>query len=238
MLELSDASKYSDSWAKESDQLEENDIYKKLANIAPNGNTIEFGCGVGNGTVHLAKDRNVLSLDNNRGLIEQAMTRLESIGIEHRIHECDFFNLGETEKQLISNFKPEVIIGWFIGSHGEDIFKHTEEEPHPITKSKLYREKIEDIITSNDVCIDSVEYIHLASRGERVAGFSEEEIFISQKDDYDTHVFKKIGFEVVEVNQIEWVRENSEFTYGQVHNPNLAQGERVPTITSIIAKRI
>lgn len=238
MLELSDASKYSESWAKESDQLEENDIYKKLSDIAPNGNTIEFGCGVGNGTIHLAKDRNVLSLDNNRGLIEQAIARLESNGIEHRIHECDFFSLGEADKQLISDFNPKVIVGWFVGSHGEDIFKHTEVEPNPITKSKLYREKIEDIIVSSDVCIESVEYIHLANRGALVSGFSEEEFSLSQKDDYDTHVFKKIGFEVIEVKQIAWIRENSEFMYGQAHNPNLAQGESTPIIISIIAKRI
>lgn len=238
MMKLSNAGEYSESWAKESDQLQDNDVYRKLSDIAPNGNTLEFGCGVGNGTLHLAKDRHVLSLDNNKGLIEQARARLESAGIDHRIHECDFFNLGVVEKQMISDFQPKVIVAWFVGSHGEDIFKHTEEEPDPVTKSKLYREKIEDIISSSDVCIDSVEYIHLASRGVRVAGFSDEEVFLSQKDDYDTYVFKKIGFEVIGVNQVEWVRENSEFVYGQAHNPNLAQGKRTPVVTSIIAKRI
>ncbi|MDH6024888.1 class I SAM-dependent methyltransferase [Vibrio splendidus] len=236
--ELSSPEQYSQLWKTESEQLESNNIYEQLSKMIPCENTLEFGCGIGNGTIHLAKKRDVLSLDNNQSLIEQAMTRLESQGTKYQIHKCDFFNLGETEKQLICTFEPKVIVGWFIGSHGEDIFKNTKEEPHPITKSKLYREKIEDIIISSDVCIDSVEYINLANRGEVVVGFSEKEIFDSQKADYDTHVFKKIGFEVVEVNQVEWVREKSEFSYGQDHNPILAKGERVPVITSIIAKRI
>lgn len=88
------------------------------------------------------------------------------------------------------------------------------------------------------MCLESVEYIHLANRGALVVGFSEAEIFEETKKDYDTHVFKSIGFEVVEVRNMDWPRENSEFQYGQAHNPNLAKGVTVPTITSIVAKRL
>ena len=238
MFGISNTERYAEDWAKESNQLEGNSIYQKLANLTPPGSVLEFGCGVGNGTLYLAKDRTVLSFDNNRPLIEQALIRLKKLGIEPQIHECDFFRLGDTETKLINELKPKVIVGWFIGSHGQDIFQHTPEEPNPIEKSKLYREKIEDIIISPHVCIDSVEYIHLASRGEIVTGFSDEYIFKSQKENYDTYVFNQIGFEVVDVKSFEWARENSDFLYGQAHNPILAKGERVPMVTSIIAKRV
>ncbi|MEM5546922.1 class I SAM-dependent methyltransferase [Pseudoalteromonas fuliginea] len=237
MLELSGPENYSENWAGESDLLEKNNTYEKLAKLAPSGNTIEFGCGVGNGTVHLSKGRKVLSLDNNKGLIEKAKSRLNDAGIEHQIHECDFFNFSDSDKKLFREFRPKVIAGWFIGSHGQDIFKHTEEEPHPIVKSKLYREKIEDIIISSDVCVESVEYIHLAIRGELFKGLTEDVIFNSTKDDYDTYVFDRIGFEVIEVENFKWVQVNSEFLYGQAHNPNIAEGETVPMITSIVAKK-
>lgn len=235
---ISNAIEYSKCWNKESDQLESNDIYRKLSNITPNGNTLEFGCGVGNGTIHLAKDREVLSFDNNQYLIEQAEARLESANVDHKIHKCDFFNLGTVEKQMIKDFQPKTIVAWFIGSHGEDIFKHTEEELDPIAKSKLYREKIEDIIISRNVCTDSVEYIHLANRSGKIEGFSDEEIFNAIKDDYDIHVFKENGFEVVSVELFDWERRNSEFIYAQTYNPNLAQGKSSLAIVSIVAKRV
>ncbi|WP_421277712.1 hypothetical protein [Aeromonas veronii] len=238
MIKISNADEYADNWSKESEQFESNDVYKKLSDLSPKGNVLEFGCGTGNGTFHLVKERNVLAFDSNKKLIDQASDRLTGSKNSYCIHECDFFYLGASEKKLIMDFQPEIIVGWFIGSHGEDIFKHTNEEPNPITKSKIYREKIEDIIISPDVCIDSVQYIHLASRGEIVVGFTKEEIFNSQKEDYDTYVFNKIGFEVIEVDSFEWVRDSSEFIYGQAHNPNVADGKVIPMITSIVAKRI
>jgi hypothetical protein len=144
----------------------------------------------------------------------------------------------EKDKAVIIDFKPQVVVGWFIGGCGIDIFKHTKGEPNEITKSKLYREKIEDIIVSSDVCMVSIEYIHLVNRGGLDARFSEAEIFEETKKDYGTYVFGNIGFEVVEVKNIHWPREGSEFEYGQAHNPNFAGGEVVLTITSILAKRV
>lgn len=234
---LSNAKQYSELWGNESEFLEAHGIYAQLAKITPKGNVLEFGCGIGNGTIHLSADRNVLSLDSNTHLIEMAKKRLNEKGHATKIHRCDFFDLQESDKAVIESFAPQIIVGWFIGSHGIDIFKHTQEEPDPITKSKLYREKIEDIIASPEICVDSVEFIHLVNRGGLVLGFPDSEYFNATKDDYDKWVFSKIGFEVFEVKNFHWPREGSEFQYGQAFNPNLAKGETVPAITSILAKR-
>ncbi|GEM_PF-1203317 len=235
---LSNPEQYSQLWKKESEHLESHGIYELLSKITPMGNILEFGCGIGKGTHHLSINRNILSLDSNETLINEANRYLDSIGASRTIYKCDFFELTADDKKIIKEFLPAVIVGWFIGSHGEDIFKHAQEEPNAITKSKLYREKIEDIIVSPDVCLASVEYIHLVNRGGRVVGFTEAQCFNETKKDYDSYVFRSIGFEVVEVKNIDWPREGSEFIYGQAHNPNLAKGETVPTITSILAKRI
>ena len=85
--------------------------------------------------------------------------------------------------------------------------------------------------------IKSIEYIHLANRGFSNADASEEELFLSTKQDYDTHVFKKIGFEVVDVKSINWDMTDSEFQYSAAHNPNFKAGKIIPTVTSILAKR-
>ncbi len=226
---------YSQHWRNES---EFHGIYQLLSKMTPSGNVLEFGCGIGKGTRYLSVGRNVLSLDSNPYLVDEANRYLDSVGASRKIHKCDFFELTADDKRVIKEFKPKVIVGWFIGSHGVDIFKHTQEEPNEITKSKLYREKIEDIVVSPDVCLASVEYVHLVNRGGRVVGFTEAEFFNDTKEDYDTYVFGNIGFEVFEVKNIDWPREGSEFQYAQAHNPNLAKGEAVPTIISIIAKRV
>lgn len=233
--ELSNPEQYSNLWNNESEFLESHGIYSQLSKMTPAGKVLEFGCGVGNGTRHLSADRDVLSLDSNSQLIEKARNITNESVI---IHQCDFFDLTEEDKGAIAEFKPKVIVGWFIGGCGIDIFKHTQEEPDVVTKSKLYREKIEDVIVSPDVCLESVDYIHLVNRGTLAAGFSEAEIFTETKKDYDTYVFEQIGFEVVEVKNIDWPREGSEFQYGQAHNPNFVGGIAVPAITSIVAKRV
>ncbi|OAI15298.1 MULTISPECIES: class I SAM-dependent methyltransferase [Methylomonas] len=235
---LSNAEQYSKLWESESDFLEAHGIYEQLSKITPDGNAIEFGCGIGNSTRHLSTGRNVLSLDNNPHLIKMATKHINEAGNNAKIHKCDFFDLKASDKRAIKDFNPAVIVGWFIGSHGIDIFKHTDEEPDELTKSKLYREKIEDIIVSSDVCLASVDYIHLVNRGALVVGFSDTEYFKHTKDDYDTYVFGKIGFEVVDVKNFHWPREGSEFQYGAAFNPNLAQGETIPAITSIVARRV
>ncbi|WP_409409307.1 methyltransferase domain-containing protein [Acidithiobacillus ferriphilus] len=235
---LSNPEQYSQHWKKESEFLDSHHIYEKLSKVTPIGNVLEVGCGAGFGTRHLSNGRNVLSLDSNPHLIMEAKEYLDSATINHNIHKCDLFDLTNEDKFVIKTFNPKIIVGWFIGSHGVDIFKHTEEEPGELEKSKLYREKIEDIIASRDVCVCSVDYIHLVNRGGIVLGLPEDEYFNSTKDDYDTYVFNEIGFEVSDVKFIDWPREGSDFQYGQAPNPNLAEGESVPAITSIIAKRV
>jgi len=234
---LSTPERYSELWRKESEFLEAHGIYEQLSKITPEGNVLEFGCGIGNGTHHLSAGRKVLSLDSNSHLIEIARTRLNETAHAAKIHKCDFFDLQEDDKIIIKSFKPKVIVGWFIGSNGIDIFKHTKEEPDAVTKSKLYREKIEDIIASPDVCLGSVEFIHLVNRGGLVLGFPDSEYFSATKEDYETYVFGKIGFEVYDVKNLHWPRDASEFQYGQAFNPNLANGKTIPAITSILARR-
>jgi SAM-dependent methyltransferase len=237
-MQVSNPEQYSELWKDESDLLESHKIYERLSKITPSGNVLEFGCGAGKGTRHLAIGRALLALDSNSYLIAEAKKYLHAAGVSHNIHKCDFFNLTAEDKNVIKEFNPEVIVGWFIGSHGMDIHKHTEEESNELTKSKLYREKIEDIIVSPGVCLDSVKYIHLVNRGGAVVGFSESVHFISTKNDYDMHVFRKIGFEVVDVKLIDWSRVGSDFPYGSAPSSNLAQGESIPIIVSIVAQRI
>ena len=226
------------NWTEESNTFFDSGIYQILSDLLPLENTFEFGCGNGNSTFVLSEKRKVLTFENNSFLINDAISKLICRGDNVIVQKCDFFKLSETEKQLISDFEPVKITGWFIGSNGNDVSKYTKEEPDFTKKVKLYREKIEDIITSPAVCIPSVSTIQLANRGAIVKGFNNEQIFQDVKNDYDKYVFKKIGFEVVEVNVFNWKRVGSSFQYISAPNSILADGKLMSSITSIIARRI
>ena len=236
-MTLSDENQYYDSWKKESEQFQQNGIYRSLSDLIPLGNVLEFGCGNGNSTFILSEKRRVLALEKNKLLINEAKKKLAIRGGNVEIYEIDFFRISNKLIYKIAEFQPEIIVGWFIGSNGKDIYKYTQEESNQLNKAKLYREKIEDIIVSKNVCIDSVNTIQLVNRGAMVAGFSPEEIFHSVKDDYDKYVFNQVGFEVINVKVFDWNNEGSSFGYIKAENPNLADDEQKPSITSIIAKR-
>lgn len=229
---------YSEHWEAESSQLEHQGIYKRLSEIAPVQDVLEVGCGAGLATQHLATNRRVLSIDNNMHLIGSAKNLLEGAGIDANIIHADFFDLSPQDVAVIKDFSPKGIIGWFIGSHPDDMDKRTPSSTPMNEKSKKYRENIEDLIVSEKLCPHSVEWIHLASRGGVVEGSSADFIFEETKKDYDTYVFSRHGFEVVDVQVFEWNREGSSFMYINAPNPNLMPGRSSYCITSILAKRI
>ncbi|HAV1886877.1 TPA: class I SAM-dependent methyltransferase [Enterobacter hormaechei subsp. xiangfangensis] len=232
---------YAEHWKKESDLMDSSGVYEKLAALTPEGNVLEFGCGAGQGTRHLLAHHSVLSLDNNDELIEMAKKHIDEHGVKANIHQCDFFALSENDKQIINDFSPKVIVGWSIGGSGVDQLKHVPTAQDVGELSKSYREKIEDIITSPDVCIDSVEYIQIAMRALSIAGADKNAAYNDTKANYDQFVFGPAGFEVISVETMAWALEQSDFAYGHAHNPNFANGKQVktvPVITSILAKRV
>ncbi|WP_233983319.1 class I SAM-dependent methyltransferase [Pectobacterium versatile] len=230
---------YALNWTQESALLDEHNIYERLAKSLPSGNVLEFGCGSGRGTAQMIKaDHAVLSLESNLALIEEASRFLNELGFEANIINSDFFALSKENLDTINEFKPTILTGWFIGASPDVMVSRTPEQPLLLEKGKLYREKIEDILVSSDVCLASVECIQLVNRSYMSISAKSKDIFQSQKEDYDTHVFSCAGFEVVTVEIMDWPRDESEFAYGAAHNPNFIGGEAKPVIISITAKRI
>lgn len=231
---------YALAWEKESKQYnEKNKIYDKLSKLIPCGKVLEIGCGIGAGTYFLSLEHEVLSLDNNKFLINKAKNFINNQKIKYKsqkehkykIHNCELLELTSKDKEIIKEFKPNIIVGWFIGTAGNIVDKYISDENNIDDKVKLYREKIEDIIVSNDILVDSVEIINLVGRGTLNPGYSKEDIFSSQKEDYDTYVFKKVGFEVIKVEVINWNISNSSFNYTN-------KDKNTNVFLSIIAKRI
>ena len=70
-----------------------------------------------------------------------------------------------------------------------------------------------------------------------VEGFSDDYTRKSVKEDYDTYVFNRIGFEVTKIDFFEWEYVSNGLDYIAAENPLLAEGNKKERITSIIAER-
>ena len=90
---------------------------------------------------------------------------------------------------------------------------------------------------SESLCPPSVEWVHLAQRNGMVASVSEAFAKQEHKADYDEYVFLPNGFEVVDVQILDWDTAGSSFQYGSAPNPNRLPGQVVWKLTSVLAKR-
>jgi SAM-dependent methyltransferase len=229
---------YASSWELESHTLEDNEIYEELVDLLPNGKVLEIGCGSGISTHYLAQKHDMLSLDNNQYLIDKAKQHLDSKNDKYQIHKCDLFNITKEDKKIIQDFQPDIVVAWFIGSAGEDVNINIQDKVGLAEKVKLYREKIEDIIVSENILMNSVKTIYFALRGMTPTSVSDEEMYNGQKKDYDTYVFQNTDFEVTNVKSIQWNIEKSSFRYSMTDNPNISKdAELVPTVIAIGAEK-
>lgn len=236
-MRLTGHREYADEWAGESAHLDAQGVYRRLADLIPAGPVLEIGCGTGRGAAQLVRSNPVLSLDNNPFLLEMARRHVgDDAGFS--THRCDLLDLSATDVARITDFQPITIVAWFLGGSGSDVFRRTTEQPVPIEKGKLYREKIEDVVTSGAVLVPSVQRINLVNRGGRLPQFSDDEVEEATARDHDDHVFRRCGFEVSDVTVMDWPRSGSSFRYGAAANPNLAPGTPIRAIISISATRM
>lgn len=237
MLARMDPKSYAEHWANESNHLSNTGLYRKLSKIAPMGRTLEVGSGIGLGTEALSASREVLALDNNAHLIEKARARLKASGAKAEIIETDVLTLSEEAAQAIQRFQPEVIVGWFLGSNADDQDKYVAPEIPHTERARKYREYIEDAMLVDPICQRSVEWIHLATRVGMLANVSTTFVKSEEKASYDKYVFLPKGFEVAEVEILDWSITGSTFCYVRAPNQNLMPGQAVPKVISVLAKR-
>lgn len=236
MLVRMDPKKYAEYWEKESTLYESQGIYQRLSAITPEGNVLEIGGGVGLGTVALAACRSVLALDSNLDLVEKARSRIRSSGAKAEIVITDFLAPSTETVARIKEFAPAVIVGWFLGSNADDQAKYAADVPWDERATK-YREHVEDTLMTPLICQPSVEWVHLVGRGGRSLGMPEEQAKQDHAADYNQYVFHPNGFEVVDVQFLDWDRNGSSFHYLEALNPNLAPGQKKLLIVSLLAKR-
>lgn len=237
MLVRLDPKTYAEHWEKESTFFESKGVYKRLSEITPKEDTLEIGSGIGLATLALATSRRVLALDSNVYLVEKARSRLVAARAGADIVVADVFEPCEQSVNIIKEFSPKVIVGWFLGSNADDQEKHIASGVPLQEWPKKYRENMEDAMLTKSICPPSVDWVHLANRVGMITDVSEAFAKQETKADYDTHVFLPNGFEVVDVQILDWDIAGSSFSYGFSDNPNLLPGQPAAKLVSVLAKR-
>ena len=185
----------------------------------------------------LAASRKVLAVDSNVHLVELARSRLAAAGVTAEIVVADVFDPSSQSVETIKEFAPKVIVGWFLGSNADDQDKYVASDVPVDERAKKYRENVEDAMLVESICPPSVDWVHLATRCGVIADMTEAFVKQTTKADYDNHVFLPNGFEVVDVQILDWDTVGSGFSYGAAKNPNLLPGQLVAKLISVLAKR-
>lgn len=237
---ISTPQNYAASWDEESQRFEELGLYSTLTRYlelhSPNGKILEFGCGTGLATRHLAENHEILSLDNNVVLLEKARINLESNSDKVQIHQCDFFALTEKDKEIIQDFAPDVVIGWNIGTSGQGQEERTGKHLKLLDKAKDYREKVEDIIMEISSALESVQIINLVYRAQLRAGFDFKEAEQEELENHDQYVFDinvDSKFKGKRAKAIEW--DSTDSKIGYICQRSDSNG--TPVLISVIAER-
>lgn len=238
MLQRMTPEDYSKFWEIESSQFQSSKIYDQLSKTVPTVATLEIGCGAGWSTLSLAISRPVLAVDNNPYLIDLARARLQKHGVNAEIIQSDLFEPSAELLTAIRDFQPEVVVGWFIGSHPDDNDKRTPAHLDIREKPKVYRENVEDRLLVQPLCPPSVKWIHMVQRASIPPGYTETQIKEGAMEDYEKYVFANSDFTVKDVGILDWDRGESHFPYVQNQNSNLQSGNAKPIIVSVLAHRV
>lgn len=228
-------SQYADTWEKESFLYKEKGIYQRLYSLLPEGKVLEIGCGCGFSTLELLKNHEVLALECNPFQISKANVNLGEK--RNCVHKCDILKLNSIDKKIIHDFKPDIIVGCFIGANGLEILKHIKDKIDITAKIKKYRENIEDVIASNKPYFNSVSTIQLVNRGKKRNLLQDDELAKKNvKDDYNYYVFSNNGYEVADVSFFDWSFKDTELSY--VSEDSSMNDDIGYRITSILVNKI
>lgn len=236
MWQRMNATTYPDHWARESRVNEGQGIYRALANITPNQRTLEIGCGIGLGTVALARTRPVLAIDNNPKLIKLARRTVRDAGVGAELLHNDVFTVIAPTANAIASFAPDGIVCWFAGSHPDDVDRRTSPNLPMAERPKQYRENIEDRLLLPPLCADSVEWIHLANRVGVATAASLSDVVQATTDDYNSYMLKGSPFRVTDVEVFDWTP--GELAYVFANNPAFMGGQLQYKVISLLIRRV
>lgn len=157
-----DVGEFIDYWEAEGAAYAKRGDYDWMASLVPGRRVLEIGCGVGFGTVALAKrGLAVLAIDNLPCCLDATRTKLLGGGLEATLIEAEATSLTPEAHSAIEQFAPDSVVCWLMGAPADV----TGASPADGGKAvAAYREKVHRAVAELAAGLSAVRYLHIVDR--------------------------------------------------------------------------
>jgi SAM-dependent methyltransferase len=150
-------------WQNEGEAYARRGDYDWMASLIPGKRILEVGCGVGFGTVALARrGLAVLAIDSLTECLEACRERLRDIPeADVTLLEAEVTTLTGAARGAIEAFAPDAVACWLMGAPGETTGAGPSDAGQAVT---AYREKIHRAVAELAASLPGVKALHIVDR--------------------------------------------------------------------------
>lgn len=157
-----DAGEFLAYWEAEGAAYAKRGDYDWMASLVPGKRVLEIGCGVGFGTVALAKrGLAVLAIDNLPSCLESTRAKLQAGGLAATLVEAEVTGLTADTRSVIEQFAPDAVLCWLMGAPADVTGASGADGGKAVA---AYREKIHRAVAELAAGLPTVHYLHIVDR--------------------------------------------------------------------------
>lgn len=150
-------------WQTEGEAYAKRGDYDWMASLVPGRRVLEIGCGLGFGTVALAKrGMAVLAVDSLAECLDATRERIAGIaGAPVSLLQMEVTVLDDTARSTIDAFQPDAVVCWLMGAPAETTGANPSDAGQAVA---AYREKVHRAVAQLAASIAGVRSLHLVDR--------------------------------------------------------------------------
>lgn len=150
-------------WQNEGESYAKRGDYDWMASLVPGKRVLEVGCGVGFGTLALARRGiSVLAIDSLTECLEATRDRLEAFpDADVTLLQAEVTTLGGAERGAIEAFAPDAVACWLMGAPADTTGATASDAGQAVAG---YREKIHRAVAELAASLPGVAALHFVDR--------------------------------------------------------------------------
>ena len=151
-------------WQDEGEAYVRRGDYDWMASLVPGRRVLEIGCGVGFGTVALARrGLTVLAVDTLSECLEAAGDRLAAEVPDAGVTwlKAEVTGLPEEPRRTIEDFAPDAVVCWLMGAPAETTGATATDAGQAVA---AYREKVHRAVAELAASLPTVRHLHYVDR--------------------------------------------------------------------------
>lgn len=149
-------------WEEEGAAYARRGDYDWMASLVPGRRVLEIGCGVGFGTLALARRGiAVYAVDSLAECLDATRLKLAEAGLEATLAAAEVTALPATERAAIEAFAPDTVVCWLMGAPADITGAATTDGGKAVA---AYREKVHRAVAELAAGLPGVQALHIVDR--------------------------------------------------------------------------